>query len=65
MGLLSKDAQEARNKDIIRFSEHHARQTSAKNTMENFFNDLLISSDPLISSLRKQIEKKTIPHVTK
>lgn len=52
-GQLSEDAQEARNKDIKKYFEGYSRKPSHTNTMEDVFHWLLISSDPLISSLRK------------
>lgn len=59
IGLLSEEAQEARNKDMKRFRENNTRKTSRKHTMEDLFNNLLISSDPLISSMRKIGNKKS------
>jgi len=59
IGLLSEEAQEARNKDMKRFRENNTRKISRKHTMEDLFNNLLISSDPLISSIRKISNKKS------
>ncbi|XP_025411419.1 uncharacterized protein LOC112684234 [Sipha flava] len=59
IGLLSEEAQEARNKDMKRFRENNTRKISRKHTMEDLFNNLLISSDPLISSRRKISNKKS------
>ncbi|PSN38917.1 hypothetical protein C0J52_11862 [Blattella germanica] len=53
IGQLSEEAQEARNKDIKKYREHHTRKSSRKNTMTDLINNFLISSDPLISSIRK------------
>lgn len=61
IGLLSEEAQEARNKDIKKYGEHHTRKISRVKTMEDLFNNLLVSSDLYISSLRKTYEKKSIP----
>lgn len=58
IGLLSEEAQEARNKDIKKYREHHTRKISRVKTMEDLFNNLLVSSDPYISSLRKTYKKK-------
>lgn len=55
---MSEEAQQARNKDIKRLREHHTRNKSRKNTMEDLFNNLLLTSDPFISSLRRKNEKK-------
>jgi hypothetical protein len=46
IGQLSKEAQEARNKDIKRLRECHSRKCSRMCTIEDVFNFLLISSDP-------------------
>ncbi|XP_067622258.1 uncharacterized protein [Eurosta solidaginis] len=54
IGMMSEEAQEARNKDLRNFREHHTRKNSRKNTMEALTYSLLASSDPLISSLSKQ-----------
>ena len=61
IGQLSEEAQEARNKDIKRYREHHTRKSSRKNTMTDLINNLLISSDPLISSIRKSHKKQKTP----
>lgn len=54
IGQLSEEAQEARNKDSRRFREFHTRKFSRKKTIEDLIHMLLISSDPLISSIRKR-----------
>lgn len=58
IGELSEEAQEARNKDIKKYREGFSRKSSRQNTNEDIFNMLLISSDPLISSLRELPKKK-------
>lgn len=58
IGQLSEEAQEARNKDIKHFRENHTRKTSRKNTNSDIFHRLLLSSDPLISSIREVKTKK-------
>ncbi|KAJ4429838.1 hypothetical protein ANN_22042 [Periplaneta americana] len=67
IGQLSEEAQEARNKDIKRFREHHTRKNSRINTVTDLVNNLLVSSDPLISSLRRSHEKpsSTLPDEAK
>lgn len=65
IGQLSEDAQEARNKDLKRFRENHARKCSRKETMEDVFTRLLVSSDPLISSHQKFRPKTSEPLSTK
>lgn len=58
IGQLSEEAQEARNKEIKKFREGYSRKSSRTKTNEDVFNLLLISSDPLISSLRELPRKK-------
>ena len=50
---MSEEAQEARNKDIRSYREHHARKFSRAATNEDVFRRLLLSSDPVISSIRQ------------
>jgi len=63
IGQLSEDAQEARNKDIRRFREHLSRISKRTKTMQDVLNNLLVSSDPHISSLqpRKVDDGKPLP----
>lgn len=58
IGQLSEEAQEARNKDCRRFREHHTRKLSRIATNTDLLNMLLITSDPLINSLREVPKKK-------
>lgn len=51
IGMMSEEALEARNKDYRNIRESNTRKNSRKNTMEDIINALLVSSDPLISSL--------------
>ena len=53
IGQLSEEAQESRNKDLKSFRRSHSRKMSRSSTNEDVFNLLLVSSDPLISSLRE------------
>lgn len=57
IGQLSEDAQEARNKDSKRFREDFSRKCSRENTMHDVFNQLMVTSDPYISSIRKLPQK--------
>ncbi|CAI6372175.1 unnamed protein product [Macrosiphum euphorbiae] len=57
IGQLSEEAQEASNKNYNRFREHHSRKSSRIHTNTDIFNFLLVSSDPLITSLRTQPNK--------
>ena len=59
LDFLSKDAQEARNKDIKYIREHNYPKCSRQKTMEDVFKRLLLSSDPLILSYHKiKVKKK-------
>lgn len=57
IGTLSQEAQEARNKDVRNYREFHARKFSRTQNVEDILHMLLISSDPLISSLRRARSK--------
>lgn len=57
IGELSEEAQECRNKDYKTWREHHTRKDSRLHCNEDLLHILLVSSDPLISSLRN-IKKK-------
>jgi len=50
IGILSEEAQEARNKDYIRFRQQNTRKTSRIDTNTYILHMFLISSDPLINS---------------
>lgn len=52
IGILSEEAQEAKNKDFKKFRESFTRKTSRIKTNEDLMRRLLCSSDPLTSSLR-------------
>lgn len=58
IGQLSEEAQEARNKDCRRFREHHTRKRSRIATNTDLLNMLIITSDPLINSLREVPRRK-------
>ena len=53
IGVLSEEAQEARNKDNKHFRTSHTRKTSRLEGNEDLIHHLLVSSDPYINSLRK------------
>lgn len=59
IGQLSEESQEARNKDCRRFREHHTRKQSHISTNTDLLNMLLITSDPVINSLRELPRKRT------
>ncbi|CAH0563057.1 unnamed protein product [Brassicogethes aeneus] len=58
IGLLSEEAQEARNKDYKKYREHHSRKSSRLNTNTDLFHRLLETSDPYLSSIRIEPRKK-------
>lgn len=58
IGIFSEEAQEARNKDFRNVRENNSRKNSRTNTNEDILHWLLISSDPVISSLRTFYPKK-------
>lgn len=58
IGQMSEDAQESCNKYIKRFREDFTRKCSRVKTMQDLFQRLLLTSDPLISSVRKLPRKK-------
>lgn len=60
IGLLSEEVQEARHKEVRRYREFHARKVSRLKTVEDLFHALLISSDPLIKTMRKSFPMKEL-----
>ena len=61
IGRLSEEAAEARNKHFRRYREDRARKCSRKACNIDVLNRLLITSDPLISSIRPTTKKKSNP----
>lgn len=60
IGHLSEEALEARHKEIRKNRLGHTRKTSRIHSNQDLLNILLITSDPLISSLRKTTTKKAM-----
>lgn len=60
IGMLSEEAQEARNKDFKSYRENFASKTSRTDNLTDIVNRLFISSDPIISLNRRlpNYEKK-------
>lgn len=58
IGFLSEEASEARNKDFRKFREYHTRKHSSIATNEDILHNLLLSSDPLLTSLRPKMTNK-------
>jgi len=61
---LSNEAQESRSRDCRYISKSHSRNISQSSTNEDIFNLLPVSSDPLISSLRKLPSKAVKTYLT-
>lgn len=53
IGLLSEDAQEARNKDVRAYRERYSRKFSRTLTLRDTYQRLLATSDPYITNLNK------------
>lgn len=62
IGQMSEEAQEARNKDIKMYREFHTRKVSREATNQDLLYRLLLSSDPLLTSLRPTPKKSEIPY---
>jgi len=58
IGQLSEDAQEANHKCFRKYRENNSRKMSRKYNNTDIINNLLIASDPIISSSRKFLENK-------
>lgn len=58
IGQLSEEAAEARNKHFRNYRQDFARKFSRESCNEDIFNRLLLSSDPLLSSMREVKKRK-------
>lgn len=58
IGQLSEEVQELRHKDLKNFREHFSRKISRSKTNEDMIHRLLLSSNPVISSLRPSKGRK-------
>lgn len=58
IGFLSEEASEARNKDFRKYRENHTRKHSNIATNEDILHNLLLSSDPLLTSIRPKLNNK-------
>lgn len=58
IGMLTEEAQEARNKDYRIYRQYHSRKCSRESTNEDVMNMLLASSDPYILTFRKEFKVK-------
>lgn len=61
IGQLSEDVQEARQKDWKRFRQDHSRKSARIKTNTDILNNLLISSDPVITNFRELPWKRSKP----
>ena len=59
IGQLSEEAQESRNKDLKRYRRDHTRKCSRTILNLDLIRRLLVSSDPLISSMFKNIKQNS------
>lgn len=57
IGQLSEEAAEARNKHFRAYRQNYARKFSRENCNRDIFNRLLLTSDPLLSGMRKLTKK--------
>lgn len=60
IGQLSEEVQEARHKEVRRYREHHTRKVSRPKMVEDLFHLLLVSSDPLIKTMRRTFTSKEL-----
>lgn len=61
IGLLSEEAAEARNKHFRMYRHHFARKFSRVDCNVDIINRLLLSSDPLLTSLRPKPKSRKLP----
>lgn len=59
IGLFSEEALESRNKEFRKYRECNTRKFSREETMQDLFNALLVTSDPVISSLSQCIGNRS------
>lgn len=60
IGHLTEEAKESRNKEIQKFIEYHTRKFSRPSNNDDLFKRLLLSSDPIFSSISYKRKKKKI-----
>lgn len=58
IGMMSEEAQEARNKDLRKYRENFTRKCGRIQNNEDLLRRLLRSSDPVIFSLRPERERR-------
>ncbi|KAJ4444718.1 hypothetical protein ANN_06515 [Periplaneta americana] len=65
IGQLSEEAAEARNKHFRSYRQNYARKFSRESCNLDIINRLLLSSDPLLTSMRPTPRKRTKPFLRK
>ena len=50
IGMLSEEAQESRNKDFRKFRTSKSRKTSRKDNLQDVFNQMILTSDPVLTN---------------
>ena len=66
VGIMSEEAQEARNKDNKSFREKHARKTSRIDNISDVFHRLMVTGDIVISSRSvKEPHSEPLPNEVK
>lgn len=58
IGFLSEEASEARNKDFRKFRESHSRKNSSVSCNEDVLHNLLLTSDPVLTTIRPKLDQK-------
>ncbi|XP_053970340.1 uncharacterized protein LOC128872056 isoform X3 [Hylaeus volcanicus] len=61
IGQLSEEAAKVRNKHFRQYRQNYSRKFSRKLCNEDVINRLLLTSDPLLTSLRPKQRKRTLP----
>lgn len=56
IGFLSEEASEARNKDFRKFRESHSRKNSSVSCNEDVLHNLLLTSDPVLTTIRPKLD---------
>ncbi|XP_065358674.1 uncharacterized protein LOC135952591 [Calliphora vicina] len=62
IGMLSEEAQEARNKDYRAYRLHHSRRIGRVATNEDVMHNLLLSSHPFINRFRSKLKIKKLEY---
>lgn len=60
IGMLSEEAQEARNKSIRKFRQFHARKFNRTVNLEDVFKRLMFTSDPVVSLSNRRVRARVV-----